>query len=164
MLSRATRAAPWSPARGSWRRCPARRASTSRASAARCTRRCASCARARRGGSPPSGGRRRGEPRRSAGGAAAPPGPRPPGRAGAPRGRAGAGAGRDAGGRGAALESLALALAAHDPERVVERGYAVVDDRAGGVITSAAAARGIGALRVFFADGAVHATTDEEGT
>jgi exodeoxyribonuclease VII large subunit len=83
-------------------------------------------------------------------------------RAEALRRRAGAAAGPDAAGRRAALESLALALAAHDPERVVERGYAVVDDRAGGVITSAAAARETGALRVFFADGAVHATTDEE--
>jgi exodeoxyribonuclease VII large subunit len=66
-------------------------------------------------------------------------------------------------GRRAGLESLALALAAHDPERVVERGYAVVDDRAGAVITSAAAARETGALRLFFADGAVHANTDEAG-
>ena len=63
----------------------------------------------------------------------------------------------------AALESLALALAAHDPERVVERGYAVVDDRAGTVITSAAAAREAGAIRLFFADAAVEATTDEGG-
>ena len=48
--------------------------------------------------------------------------------------------------RGAAtLESLTLALAAHDPERVVERGYTVVDDRAGNVITSAEAARRAGA-------------------
>ena len=44
---------------------------------------------------------------------------------------------RDAAARRTGLESLALALAAHDPARVVERGYAVVDDRAGGVVTSA---------------------------
>jgi exodeoxyribonuclease VII large subunit len=79
------------------------------------------------------------------------------------RRRAGAAAGADAAGRRAALDSLALALAAHDPERVVERGYAVVDDRAGNVITSAAAAREAGAIRLFFADAAVDATTDEGG-
>ena len=66
--------------------------------------------------------------------------------------------GPDAAGRRAALESLALALAAHDPERVVERGYTVVDDRAGNVITSAEAARAAGGVRLFFADAAVDAT------
>ena len=35
--------------------------------------------------------------------------------------------------RRAALDGLALALDAHDPERIVRRGYAVVDDRDGGV-------------------------------
>ena len=58
--------------------------------------------------------------------------------------------------------SLALALAAHDPERVVERGYAVVDDRAGNVITSAEAARAAGRVRLFFADAAVDATITED--
>ena len=80
------------------------------------------------------------------------------------RRRATAAAGPDAAGRRAALDSLALALAAHDPERVVERGYAVVDDRAGNVVTTAAAARAAGAVRLFFADAAVDATItkDEE--
>ena len=57
-------------------------------------------------------------------------------------------AGPRAAGRRAALDSLALALAAHDPERVLDRGYAIVADRAGGVVTSAAAAREAGLLRV----------------
>jgi len=83
-------------------------------------------------------------------------------RAEALRRRAGAAAGPDAAGRRAALHSLALALAAHDPERVVERGYAVVDDRAGNVVTSAAAARAAGAVRLFFADAPVDATITED--
>jgi exodeoxyribonuclease VII large subunit len=78
--------------------------------------------------------------------------------------RANAAAGPDAAGRRAALQSLELALAAHDPERVVERGYAVVDDRAGNVITSAAAARDAGDVRLFFGDGAVDATITEDET
>ena len=72
--------------------------------------------------------------------------------AGALQRRAAAASGPDAAGRRAALESLTLALAAHDPERVVERGYTVVDDRAGNVITSAEAARAAGGVRLFFAD------------
>jgi exodeoxyribonuclease VII large subunit len=76
--------------------------------------------------------------------------------------RARAAAGPDAAGRRSALESLAIALAAHDPERVVERGYAVVDDRAGNVITSAEAARTAGGVRLFFADAAVEATITED--
>jgi exodeoxyribonuclease VII large subunit len=76
--------------------------------------------------------------------------------------RAGAAAGPDAAARRSTLHSLALALAAHDPERVVERGYAVVDDRAGNVITSAEAARRAGDVRLFFADAAVDATITED--
>jgi exodeoxyribonuclease VII large subunit len=76
--------------------------------------------------------------------------------------RATAASGPDAAGRRSALDSLALALAAHDPERVVERGYAVVDDRAGNVVTSAEAARRAGDVRLFFADAAVDATITED--
>jgi len=82
--------------------------------------------------------------------------------AGALQRRAAAASGPDAAGRRAALESLTLALAAHDPERVVERGYTVVDDRAGNVITSAEAARAAGGVRLFFADAAVDATVSHE--
>jgi exodeoxyribonuclease VII large subunit len=76
--------------------------------------------------------------------------------------RAAAAAGARGAARRAALDGLALALAAHDPERVVRRGYAVVDDRGGTVLTSAAAARRAGALRLFFHDAAVDAIIDEE--
>jgi exonuclease VII large subunit len=44
----------------------------------------------------------------------------------------------------------------------VRRGYAVVDDRDGGVLTSAAEARRAGAVRLFFHDAAVDATIEEE--
>ena len=57
----------------------------------------------------------------------------------------------------ATLDALASALSAHDPEQVVARGYAVVDDGAGGVVTSAAEARAAGAIRLFFADDDVRA-------
>ena len=45
--------------------------------------------------------------------------------------------GPDGRARGRELERLALALAAHDPERTLERGYALVEDRAGEPVTSA---------------------------
>jgi exodeoxyribonuclease VII large subunit len=83
-------------------------------------------------------------------------------RAEALRRRGAAAARADAGGRRAALDGLAMALAAHDPERVVERGYAVVDDREGNVVTNAEAAREAGAVRLCFADAAVDATITEE--
>jgi exodeoxyribonuclease VII large subunit len=73
-----------------------------------------------------------------------------------------AAAGPRAATRRAALDSLALALAAHDPERIVERGYAVVDDRAGRVVVSAQEARAAGRVRLFFADAAVDATIEDE--
>ena len=78
--------------------------------------------------------------------------------------QAGAGAGARAAARRTALDSLALALAAHDPARVVERGYAVVEDRAGGVVTSAAAARAAGRVRLRFADATADATIEEDPT
>ncbi|HVW19559.1 MAG TPA: hypothetical protein VHB30_15055, partial [Solirubrobacteraceae bacterium] len=55
------------------------------------------------------------------------------------------------------LAGRAAALHALDPERVVARGYAVVDDGAGNVVTSAAAARSAGRVRLSFADDAVRA-------
>jgi len=56
------------------------------------------------------------------------------------------------------LDALAAALGAHDPQRTLERGYALIEDPAGGVVTSAATARERGALRLHFGDGAVDAT------
>jgi exodeoxyribonuclease VII large subunit len=71
--------------------------------------------------------------------------------------KAGAAAGPEDRARRTALESLASALAAHDPERTVARGYAIVDDGAGAIVTSAAQARELGDVRLFFADGDVGA-------
>jgi exodeoxyribonuclease VII large subunit len=77
--------------------------------------------------------------------------------------RAAAAAGPELAARRTALDGFTLALAAHDPERVVERGYAVVDDRDGNVLTSAEAAREAGEVRLFFADGAVDARIEDDG-
>jgi len=63
--------------------------------------------------------------------------------------------------RRAKLDALGSALAAHDPERIVARGYAVVDDGAGGVVTSAAEARAAGQVRLFFADADVRARIED---
>ncbi len=58
------------------------------------------------------------------------------------------------------LERLALALAAHDPQRTLARGYALVEDREGDPLTSAAAARDAGEVSIRFHDGAVAARTE----
>ncbi len=63
--------------------------------------------------------------------------------------------------RGATLERLRMALDAHDPARTVERGYALVTGADGEVVTSAAAAREAGTVRLGFADAAVDATIHE---
>jgi exodeoxyribonuclease VII large subunit len=55
------------------------------------------------------------------------------------------------------LERLALALAAHDPQRTMARGYALVQNRAGVPLGSAAAARSARELTLRFHDGAVAA-------
>ncbi|HEX7297719.1 MAG TPA: exodeoxyribonuclease VII large subunit [Solirubrobacteraceae bacterium] len=77
--------------------------------------------------------------------------------------RAAAAAGPELAARRTALDGFTLALAAHDPERVVERGYAVVDDRQGHVLTSAEAARRAREVRLYFADAAVDATIEDDG-
>jgi exodeoxyribonuclease VII large subunit len=59
--------------------------------------------------------------------------------------------------RGRELERLALALAAHDPQRTMARGYALVQDRAGVPLGSASAARDACDLTLRFHDGAVAA-------
>lgn len=58
------------------------------------------------------------------------------------------------------LEHLALALAAHDPERTLARGYALVEGPEGAPVTSAAQARGVTEVRLRFADGRVGARVD----
>jgi exodeoxyribonuclease VII large subunit len=67
----------------------------------------------------------------------------------------------DAAKRRSELERLALALAAHDPDRTLSRGYALVEDRDGEPLGSAAAARDAGDLRLRFHDGAVAARVAE---
>jgi exodeoxyribonuclease VII large subunit len=63
--------------------------------------------------------------------------------------------------RRADLERLALALAAHDPERTLARGYALVEDREGAPLGSAAAARTAGQVSMRFRDGRVAAEVKE---
>jgi exodeoxyribonuclease VII large subunit len=60
------------------------------------------------------------------------------------------------------LERLGLALAAHDPARTLERGYALVADRTGQPLGSAAAARAAAELELRFHDGAVPARVTED--
>jgi exodeoxyribonuclease VII large subunit len=61
--------------------------------------------------------------------------------------------------RRAELERFGLALAAHDPQRTLERGYALVEDRAGQPVTSANAALETRELQIRFHDGRAPART-----
>jgi exodeoxyribonuclease VII large subunit len=62
------------------------------------------------------------------------------------------------------LERIEVALRAHDPERTLERGYALAETPAGEPVTSAAAARDVERLRLRFVDGRIAARVeDEEG-
>jgi exodeoxyribonuclease VII large subunit len=60
------------------------------------------------------------------------------------------------------LERLRLALDAHDPERTLERGFALVEDPAGDPVTSARRARGLERLDLRFADGRVAVRRDSQ--
>jgi exodeoxyribonuclease VII large subunit len=66
------------------------------------------------------------------------------------------------GARRRALDGLGMALAAHDPQRTLERGYALVTDRAGEPTTSAAGVRAAGTVDLRFADGSVPVSVDED--
>ena len=57
--------------------------------------------------------------------------------------------------RTAELERLRLALDAHDPQRTLERGYALVEDPRGEPVTAAADARRHERLTLRMADGGV---------
>jgi len=59
------------------------------------------------------------------------------------------------------LAQLALALAGHDPQRTLERGYALVQSEQGDPIVTAARAREAGELRLRFADGTLPAWVSE---
>ncbi|HEV3055767.1 MAG TPA: exodeoxyribonuclease VII large subunit [Solirubrobacteraceae bacterium] len=63
--------------------------------------------------------------------------------------------------RRAELDRFGLALAAHDPQRTLERGYALVEDGAGQPVTSADAARKARELQIRFHDARVPARTAE---
>jgi exodeoxyribonuclease VII large subunit len=69
-------------------------------------------------------------------------------------------AGSDVARRRTDLERLTLALAAHDPQRTLARGYALVADHAGEPVTTAAAARDAGDVELRFHDGRVPAKVD----
>lgn len=58
------------------------------------------------------------------------------------------------------LERLALALAARDPQRTLERGYALVSSPQGEPIANVAEAHAQKRVRVRFADGDVTAEID----
>jgi exodeoxyribonuclease VII large subunit len=58
------------------------------------------------------------------------------------------------------LEQLRRVLEGHDPQRTLERGYALVQSRAGEPVTSAQDAEREGELRLRFADGEVPARVD----
>jgi exodeoxyribonuclease VII large subunit len=64
--------------------------------------------------------------------------------------------------RRAELERLSLALSAHDPDRTLARGYALVEDRSGEPVSSAPAALTAGEVRVRFRDGVVEAEVKPE--
>jgi exodeoxyribonuclease VII large subunit len=66
-------------------------------------------------------------------------------------------------GRRRDLDRMLLALQAHDPQKTLERGYALVADRAGEPLPSAAAATAAHDIRIRFHDGTVNATTEPGG-
>ena len=62
--------------------------------------------------------------------------------------------------RQAALRRAAVALRAHEPERTLERGYALVESPDAEPVTSAEAAAAAGEVKLRFADGRVQARTE----
>ena len=72
-------------------------------------------------------------------------------------------AGAEAEAKREALRRAEVAFRAHDPERTLERGYALAEDDAGEPVTSAAAALAAGRVGLRFADGRVGARIEEDG-
>jgi len=72
-------------------------------------------------------------------------------------------AGAEAANRREALRRAEVAFRAHEPERTLERGYALAEDGEGAPVTSAAGALAAGRVRLRFADGRVGAQIDEHG-
>ncbi|MEJ7891899.1 MAG: exodeoxyribonuclease VII large subunit [Solirubrobacteraceae bacterium] len=65
--------------------------------------------------------------------------------------------------RGAGLERLRMALDAHDPERTLERGYALVEGPDGAPITSADAARSLQRMTLRLHDGSLEVRSEAAG-
>jgi exodeoxyribonuclease VII large subunit len=61
-----------------------------------------------------------------------------------------------------ALSRAAVALRAHEPERTLERGYALVEGEVGEPVTTAAAAAAAETVKLRFADGRVRAKTEAD--
>jgi exodeoxyribonuclease VII large subunit len=72
-------------------------------------------------------------------------------------------AGADADSKREALRRAQVAFRAHEPERTLERGYALAEDGDGEPVTSAAAALAAKHVRLRFADGGVGAEIDRDG-
>jgi exodeoxyribonuclease VII large subunit len=72
-------------------------------------------------------------------------------------------AGAEASGRREALRRAEVAFRAHEPERTLQRGYALAEDTDGEPVTSAAAAVAAGRVRLRFADGGVGAKIEGGG-
>jgi exodeoxyribonuclease VII large subunit len=72
-------------------------------------------------------------------------------------------AGPDAQQRREGLRRAVVALRAHDPERTLERGYALAEDPSGEPVTSAEAARAADTINLRFADGRLDVHPAEEG-
>jgi exodeoxyribonuclease VII large subunit len=60
------------------------------------------------------------------------------------------------------LDRMRMALAAHDPQRTLERGYALVEDGAGEPITGVAAARAQARLTLRMSDGALTVRPEQD--
>jgi len=71
-------------------------------------------------------------------------------------------AARDLARRREAMRQAAVTLRAHDPERTLERGYALAESANGEPVTSAAGAAAAGDVRLRFSDGRVGARVDGE--
>jgi exodeoxyribonuclease VII large subunit len=71
-------------------------------------------------------------------------------------------AARAAAARGEGLDRLRMALDARDPQRTLDRGYALVEGADGSVVTTAEAARAAREIRLRFGDGSVDATIRED--
>jgi len=69
-------------------------------------------------------------------------------------------AGADLEKRREALRQATVTLRAHEPERTLERGYALVEGEAGEPVTSAVAAAAAPGVKLRFADGRVQARTE----